>query len=105
MHTRIDSGALPVRHQTRRQGWPYTLVLTKTEELFACEKDARHKAMTDLAGLTSAWSDGSPGTSLLSTGGMMVLCVYTVYKKVKSLHLSLPALADECPEWAWYEES
>lgn len=29
----------------------------------------------------------------------------TVYKKVKSLHLSLPSLADECPEWAWYEES
>ena len=29
----------------------------------------------------------------------------TVYKKVKSLHLSLPSLADECPEWAWYHES
>jgi hypothetical protein len=30
---------------------------------------------------------------------------HTVYNKVKSLHLSLPSLADECPEWAWYEES
>ena len=29
----------------------------------------------------------------------------TVYGKVKSLHLSLPSLADECPEWAWYEKS
>ena len=29
----------------------------------------------------------------------------TVYKKVKSLHLSLPSLADECPEWGWYQES
>jgi hypothetical protein len=29
----------------------------------------------------------------------------TVYKKVKSLHLSLPSLADECPKWAWYLES
>ena len=29
----------------------------------------------------------------------------TVYTKVKSLHLSLPSLADESPEWAWYEES
>ncbi len=29
----------------------------------------------------------------------------TMYKKVKSLHLSLPSLADECPEWTWYEES
>jgi hypothetical protein len=140
-------------------------VLTKTGELFTREKDARHKAVTDLAWLTSAWGDGSPGTSLPSTCGMMVLCVpdvlqpyiddlvwrrehgarraaadiaiavllglyecrddtdedtllvrmglpgaaddlaHTVYKRVKSLHLSLPSLADECPEWAWYEES
>jgi len=29
----------------------------------------------------------------------------TVYGKVKSLHLSLPSLADERPEWEWYEES
>jgi hypothetical protein len=28
-----------------------------------------------------------------------------VYKKVKPLHLLLPSLADECPEWEWYEES
>jgi len=28
-----------------------------------------------------------------------------VYEKMKSPHLSLPSLADECPEWAWYEES
>ncbi len=58
VHTRIDSAGLPVRHQTRRQGRPYTLVLTKTEELFAREKDARHQAMTGLAWLTSAWGDG-----------------------------------------------
>jgi hypothetical protein len=30
---------------------------------------------------------------------------HTVYKKVKPLHVSLPGLADECPEWTWYEES
>ena len=46
---------------------------------------------------------------------MMVLCVglpgaaddlaHMVYTKVKSLHPSLPSLADECPEWEWYEES
>ena len=29
----------------------------------------------------------------------------TVYGKVKSLHLSLLSLADECPAWEWYEES
>ena len=28
-----------------------------------------------------------------------------VYEKVKPLQLSLPSLADECPEWEWYEES
>ena len=26
-----------------------------------------------------------------------------VYEKVKPLQLSLPALADECPEWEWHE--
>ena len=62
VHTQIDSAALPVRHQTRRQGRPYTLVLAKTDELFTGEKDARHKAVTDLAWLTSAWGDGPPGT-------------------------------------------
>jgi hypothetical protein len=54
VHTQIDSAALPVRHQTRRQGRPYTLVLTKADELFTREKEARHKAVTDLAWLTSA---------------------------------------------------
>jgi len=63
VHTRIDSAGLPMRHQTRRQGRPYTLVLTKTGELFTREKDARRKAVTDPARLTSAWGDGSPGTS------------------------------------------
>ena len=62
VHTQIDSAALPVRHQTRRQGRPYTLVLTKTDELFTREKDARHKAVTGLAWLTSAWGDGPPGS-------------------------------------------
>jgi hypothetical protein len=62
VHTQVDSAALPVRHQTRRQGRPYTLVLTKTGELFTREKDARHQAVTDLAWLTSAWGDGPPGT-------------------------------------------
>jgi hypothetical protein len=63
VHTQIDSAELPVRHQTRRQGRPYTLVLTKTGELFTRQKDARHNAVTDLAWLRWAWGDGSPGTS------------------------------------------
>jgi hypothetical protein len=41
---------------------------------------------------------------------MMVPCApgsdlaRTVYAKVKPLHLSLLSLADECPEWEWYQE-
>ena len=59
VHTRIDSAALPVRHQTRRQGRPYTLVLTKTNELFTHATNARHKAVTDLEWLTSTRGDAS----------------------------------------------
>ena len=29
----------------------------------------------------------------------------TVHEKVRPPHRSLPPLADECPEWTWYEES
>jgi hypothetical protein len=47
VHTRIDSAELPVRHQTRRQGRPYTLVLTKTQELFTCEQTVRRQAAAD----------------------------------------------------------
>ena len=42
-----------MRHQTRRQGRPYTLVLTKTDELFTRATNARNKAVTDLSWLTS----------------------------------------------------
>lgn len=41
VHSRIDASELPVRHQTRRSGRPYTLVLTKTTELF--ERDAKQR--------------------------------------------------------------
>ncbi|AUY48309.1 2OG-Fe(II) oxygenase [Streptomyces sp. CB01881] len=56
VHTKIDSARLPVHHQTRRQGRPYTLVLTKTEQLFIREQSARHQAEADLTWLTSAWN-------------------------------------------------
>ncbi|HUY50396.1 MAG TPA: 2OG-Fe(II) oxygenase [Streptosporangiaceae bacterium] len=52
VHTRIDTAELPVRHETRRRGSPYTLVLTKTQELFERERGARHRAVTDLTWLT-----------------------------------------------------
>jgi hypothetical protein len=53
VHTQIDSAGLPVRHQTRRQGRPFTLVLTKTDELFTRASDARRRAVSDLAWLRS----------------------------------------------------
>ncbi|WP_327344213.1 hypothetical protein [Streptomyces europaeiscabiei] len=53
VHTRIDSAELPVRHRTRRQGRPYTLVLTKTQELFTREQAVRSQAAADLAWLMS----------------------------------------------------
>ncbi|MGW1160686.1 hypothetical protein ACWD48_21205 [Streptomyces sp. NPDC002519] len=53
VHTRIDSAELPVRHQSRRQGRPYTLVLTKTQELFTREQTVRRQAAADLAWLMS----------------------------------------------------
>lgn len=60
IHTQIDSAGLPVRHQTRRQGRPYTLELTKTDTLFTRDSDERHQAATDLTWLTSA--SGRPAT-------------------------------------------
>ena len=41
VHRRIDASELPVTHQTRREGRPYTLVLTKTDELFDRERQHR----------------------------------------------------------------
>jgi hypothetical protein len=57
VHTQIDSAGLPVRHQTRRQGRPDTLVLTKTDELFTRARTAWHTAEIDLAWLTATWDD------------------------------------------------
>jgi hypothetical protein len=54
VHRRIDDARLPVRHQTRRRGSPYTLVLTKTDELFTREEEARRQDEADLAWLTAS---------------------------------------------------
>ena len=48
IHARIDGAELPVTHVTRRQGRPYTLVLTKTDELFTRELRSRASATADL---------------------------------------------------------
>jgi len=55
VHSRIDSAELPVTHVTRRQGRPYTLVLAKTDALFAREQEARARDETDLAWLAGEW--------------------------------------------------
>jgi len=41
VHSRIDQAELPVSHQTRHQGSPHKLVLTKTEALFRREEQQR----------------------------------------------------------------
>ncbi len=55
VHSRIDAAELPVTHQTRRQGRPYTLVLKKTEALFTREQEARIRDETDLEWLAAHW--------------------------------------------------
>jgi hypothetical protein len=59
IHVRIDAAELPVTHMTRRRGSPYTLVLTKTEALFAREREARIGDEADLDWLTAQWSPGA----------------------------------------------
>jgi hypothetical protein len=53
VHSRIDTAELPVSHVTRRQGRPYTLVLNKTDTLFAREQEARARDQTDLEWLAA----------------------------------------------------
>jgi len=51
VHNRIDEAELPVHHQTRRTGRPYTLVLRKTDALFEREREARQRDQADVAWL------------------------------------------------------
>jgi hypothetical protein len=54
--SRIDAAELPVTHVTRRQGRPYTLVLKKTDELFAGEQEVRTRDEKDLEWLAEQWN-------------------------------------------------
>ncbi len=54
LHNRIDQHELPVRHETRRSGSPYTLVLDKTKDLFSHEDSARRAWQADLDWLSTA---------------------------------------------------
>jgi hypothetical protein len=55
VHSRIDRFALPVSHDTRRVGRPFTLVLTKTAELHERETRQRREWQADLDWLGQAW--------------------------------------------------
>jgi hypothetical protein len=55
VHRRVDNAELPVTHETRRRGSPYTLVLTKTAALFTRERKERDRDQKDLDWLTSSW--------------------------------------------------
>jgi hypothetical protein len=57
---RQDAAELPVTHVTRRQGRPYTLVLEKTEALFARERQARSRDETDLEWLAEGQTRRRP---------------------------------------------
>jgi hypothetical protein len=56
VHSRIDAAELLVTHVTRRQGRPFTLVLNKTDALFAREREARTRDETDLDWLAARWN-------------------------------------------------
>jgi hypothetical protein len=63
IHSRIDTAELPVSHLTRRQGRPYTLVLSKTDALFAREREARIRDQSDLEWLAAKWAPGAQSES------------------------------------------
>jgi hypothetical protein len=60
VHGMLDGHELPVRHETRRSGRPFTLVLTKTRALFEREEAQRRRWQAELA-----WAEAVAGTFAL----------------------------------------
>jgi len=56
VHQIIERHELPVAHQTRRTGRPYTLVLTKIEKLFERDAAQRKRWLEDVEWLRRALS-------------------------------------------------
>jgi hypothetical protein len=85
---------------------PYIDDLTWRKERGA-RRAAADIAIAVLLGLHGCRDDTDQDMLLVRMGlpGAADDLARAVYKSVRSLHLSLPSLADECPEWAWYEES
>ena len=63
VHSRIDSAELPVSHETRRQGRPYTLVLAKLDKLFDSERAERNGDAADLRWLGAVWPGAGRSTA------------------------------------------
>lgn len=55
IHQRIQDAGLPVTHVTRREGSPYKLVLTKTDELFTQESTERQETEAQLSWLVATF--------------------------------------------------
>ena len=85
---------------------PYLDDLTRRKERGA-RRAAADIAIAVLSGLYGCREDTEEDMLLVRMGlpGAADDLARMVYKKVKSLQLSLPSRADECPEWEWYEES
>ena len=85
---------------------PYIDDLTRRKERGA-RRAAADIAIAVLLGLYGCREDTEEDMLLVRMGlpGAADDLARMVYKKVKPLQLSLPSLADECPEWEWYEES
>lgn len=58
VHHQLDRYEVPVTHVTRREGRPFTLVLTKTTEVFAREDRAREHAQRQLDEVRRDWAAG-----------------------------------------------
>jgi len=84
---------------------PYIDDLTRRKERGA-RRAAADIAIAVLLGLYGCREDTEEDMLLARMGlpGAADDLARMVYKKVKP-QLSLPSLADECPEWEWYEES
>ena len=85
---------------------PYIGDLTWRKELGAW-RAAADIAVAVMLGLYECREDTEGDMLLVRMGlpGAADDLARRVYEKVRPLHLSLPPLADECPEWTWYEES
>ena len=96
----VDAGRGGVLHVLQ----PYIDDLSWRKERGA-RRAAAEIAIAILLGLYECRDDTDADMLLVRMGlpGAADDLAHMVYKKVKSLHL--PLLADECPEWTWYQQS